>query len=209
MRPLSATAAVAVSVLTPTSSAESPQTLGARNFRPPNRPGHRRRLLCCRQSIAEPLAVGPVCTGAAREAARMSAKRQPSPIAAAPKHRSSAASAVPPHQPHRSSPHRSTEVPAVNRGHRSSRHTAVRSAEVSHFDTPKYRFSTHRSFWIGSVFNSARHSDRPTFAHVPPYALTGSGCGLCSSLRTSSRCAPSVAAITSIVVRVGLPSPRS
>jgi hypothetical protein len=103
----------------------------------------------------------------------------------------------------------STEAPAANRGHRSSRHTAVRSAEVSHFDTPKYRFSTHRSFWIGSVFNSARHSDRPTFAHVPPYALTGSGCGLCSSLRTSSRCAPSAAAITSIVVRVGLPSPRS
>ena len=40
-----------MSVLAPTSSAEPPQTLAARNFRPGNRPRHRRHLLCCRQSI--------------------------------------------------------------------------------------------------------------------------------------------------------------
>ena len=38
-------------VLAPSFRRQPPQTLAARNFRPGNRPRHRRHLLCCRQSI--------------------------------------------------------------------------------------------------------------------------------------------------------------
>jgi hypothetical protein len=48
----------ATSGIAPGFRREPLQTLGLRNFRPPNRPSRRRCLLCCRQSIAEPLAVG-------------------------------------------------------------------------------------------------------------------------------------------------------
>jgi hypothetical protein len=48
----------AMSGIAPGFRREPLQTLGLRNFRPPNRPSRRRCLLCCRQSIAEPLAVG-------------------------------------------------------------------------------------------------------------------------------------------------------
>jgi hypothetical protein len=129
MRPLSATAVVAVSVLTPTSSAESPQTLGARNFRLPNRLGHRNRLLCCPQSIAEPLAA---VEGFARRPLEKwhgcKKAKTASPTdrrsTEAPQHRSAGRQPRPPKFP----PHRRSKRRSV----------AFRHTEVPLFDTPQF-----------------------------------------------------------------------
>jgi hypothetical protein len=206
------------------------QTLGLRNFRPPNRPSRRRCLLCCRQSIAEPLAVGRLARSPLEKRNGCKRRRPPDPpidhssaaAPAAPKFRSTQLHAVP---PHRSAAFRHTAVPLFAtpkcRPHqtRPPQHRFEnRTSPVRLYLRPstglQYRVDLH--YWAQDR-QGRDHADqrmsRPGHGHdlcpVPLYALTGSGCDLCSSLRTSSRCAPSTAAIPSIVVRVGLPSPRS